>query len=46
MFGLGPALVSPDRIGWWWKRARTIAGIDPKWRHVSSTWGVETSPGG
>jgi integrase len=32
MFGLGPELVSPDRIGWWWKRARRIAGIDEKWR--------------
>ncbi|MGI9053901.1 MAG: tyrosine-type recombinase/integrase [Ilumatobacteraceae bacterium] len=32
MFGLGPDLVSPDRIGWWWKRARTLAGIADKWR--------------
>ncbi len=28
MFGLGSELVSPDRIGWWWKRARTLAGVD------------------
>ena len=26
MFGLGPEMVSPDRIGWWWKRAREISG--------------------
>jgi integrase len=32
MFGLGADLVSPDRIGWWWKRARTIAAIDAGWR--------------
>ena len=22
MFGLGPELVNPDRIGWWWRRSR------------------------
>ena len=32
MFGLGPELVNPDRIGWWRSRARTLAGIDVKWR--------------
>jgi integrase len=32
MFGLGPNLVNPDRIGWWWRRSRTLAGIEPKWR--------------
>lgn len=32
MFGLGPELVSPDRISWWWKRARQVSGIDAKWR--------------
>ena len=32
MFGLGDDLVNPDRIGWWWRRARTLAGIDAKWR--------------
>ena len=30
--GLGPDLVAPDRIGWWWRRARTLAGIDGRWR--------------
>ena len=23
---------NPDRIGWWWKRAREMSGIDLKWR--------------
>lgn len=32
MFALGPEVVSPDRISWWWKRARQMSGIDPKWR--------------
>ena len=29
---LGPELVSPDRISWWWKRARQMSGINSKWR--------------
>jgi integrase len=42
MFGLGPELVNPDRIGWWWRRSRSLAGIDGKWRlhdlrHCSAT---------
>jgi len=32
MFNLGPELVAPDRIGWWRRRSRSIAGIDDKWR--------------
>jgi hypothetical protein len=32
MFGLGPEPVSADRIGYWWRRAREVAGIDTKWR--------------
>ncbi len=32
MFGLGPDFVNPDRIGWWWRRSRALAGIDGKWR--------------
>lgn len=32
MCGLCPELVSLDRISWWWKRARQMSGIDPKWR--------------
>jgi integrase len=27
---LSPA--KPDRIGWWWSRARELAGIDRRWR--------------
>jgi integrase len=46
MFGLGPELVSPDRIGWWWKRARTIAGIDEKWRlHDLRHWSATVAIG-
>lgn len=30
---------SPDKIGWWWKRTRKLAEIDPKWRlHDSRHW--------
>ena len=46
MFGLGPELVSPDRIGWWWKRARTLAGIDEKWRlHDLRHWSATVAIG-
>jgi integrase len=46
MFGLGPELVSPDRIGWWWKRARRIAGIDEKWRlHDLRHWSATVAIG-
>ena len=46
MFGLGPELVSPDRIGWWWKRARKIAGIDAKWRlHDLRHWSATVAIG-
>ena len=32
MFGRRPELVAPDRLGWWWRRARAMAGIDRHWR--------------
>jgi integrase len=32
MFGLGPEPVSPDRIGYWWRKARAAADISPTWR--------------
>ncbi len=40
---LGPP--NPDRIGWWWRRARELSGIDPKWRlhdlrHWTATMGI------
>jgi len=36
---------SPDRIGWWWRRARKLADIDSKWRlhdlrHWSATHAI------
>jgi integrase len=46
MFGLGPELVPPARIGWWWKRARGLAGIDPKWRlHDLRHWSATVAIG-
>ena len=41
-FGIGDGLVNPDRIGYWWRRARTAAGIDSQCRlhdlrHSSAT---------
>ena len=45
MFGEDPGTPAPDRIGWWWRRARALAGIDPKWRlhdlrHFSATQAI------
>jgi len=39
----GPPM--PDRIGWWWRRARELSGIDSKWRlhdlrHWTATMGI------
>lgn len=36
---------NPDRIGWWWKRSRTLSGIDARWRlhdlrHWSATHAI------
>lgn len=36
---------NPDRIGWWWRRARELSGIDRKWRlhdlrHWTATMGI------
>jgi integrase len=46
MFGLGPELVSPDRIGWWWKRARTLAGVEACWRlHDLRHWSATAAIG-
>jgi integrase len=46
MFGLGPEPVSPDRISWWWKRARQMSGIDPKWRlHDLRHWSATVAIG-
>lgn len=38
----GPA--NPDRIGWWWNRARESSGIDKKWRlHDLRHWTATTA---
>ena len=39
LFSLTAGPPNPDRIGWWWKRARDGSGIDPKWRlHDMRHW--------
>jgi integrase len=46
MFGLGPELVSPDRIGWWWSRSRKLSGIEAKWRlHDMRHWSATVAIG-
>ena len=46
MFGLGPEPVNPDRIGWWWRRSRALAGIDAKWRlHDLRHWSATVAIG-
>jgi integrase len=46
MFGVGPELVNPDRIGYWWRRARDKSGIDSKWRlHDLRHWSATTAIG-
>ena len=46
MFGPGPELVSPDRIGWWWSRSRKLSGIDSKWRlHDLRHWSATVAIG-
>jgi integrase len=37
----------PSRIGWWWKRAQTLAGVDPRWRlHDLRHWSATTAISG
>jgi integrase len=39
---LGPP--NPDRIGWWWQRARAESGIDRRWRlHDLRHWTATTA---
>ena len=46
MFGLGPDLVNPDRIGYWWRQARKKSGIDAKWRlHDLRHWSATVAIG-
>jgi hypothetical protein len=42
MFSHEDRSAAPDRIGWWWTRARKVSGIDRRWRlhdlrHFSAT---------
>jgi integrase len=47
MFGLGDEPPHPDRIGWWWQRARQLSGIDQPWRlHDLRHWSATTAIGG
>jgi integrase len=35
---------NPDRIGWWWRRSRELAGIDDRWRlHDLRHWSATQS---
>jgi integrase len=47
MFSFDSTPAPPSRIGWWWKRARTLAGIDPRWRlHDLRHWSATTAISG
>ncbi len=46
MFAIGPDMVSPDRIGWWWRRARDLSGIEGHWRlHDLRHWSATVAIG-
>lgn len=46
MFNVGTRPPSPDRVGWWFARARELAGIDKRWRlHDLRHWGATTGIG-
>jgi integrase len=46
MFGVGDEPVSPDRIGWWWRRAREASGIAVRWRlHDLRHWSATVAIG-
>ena len=45
VFNIGTAPANPDRIGWWWRRAREASGIEKHWRlhdlrHFSATMAI------
>jgi integrase len=49
MFSVDSGPANPDRIGWWWHRARELAGIDAKWRlhdlrDCSATTAITSGP--
>ena len=44
LFSITDGPPNPDRIGWWWKRAREESGIDAKWRlHDLRHWTATTA---
>jgi integrase len=44
VFSLGSDPPNPDRIGWWWRRAREDSGIEKKWRlHDLRHWTATTA---
>lgn len=44
MFSLTLSPPNPDRIGWWWQRARKLSGIDQRWRlHDLRHWTATTA---
>jgi integrase len=46
MFGVDVDPPNPDRLGYWWRRARATAGIDPKWRlHDLRHWSATVAIG-
>jgi integrase len=46
MLGLGPEPVPPDRIGYWWRKARAAAAIGPTWRlHDLRHWSATVAIG-
>ncbi len=47
LFSIDDDPANPDRIGWWWRRAREMAGISHKWRlhdlrHWSATMAISS----
>ena len=47
LFSVTDGPPNPDRIGWWWRRARDASGIDAKWRlhdlrHWTATAAIST----
>ena len=44
LFSITNGPPNPDRIGWWWNRARDESGIDAKWRlHDLRHWTATTA---
>ncbi|MDP9335728.1 MAG: site-specific integrase [Actinomycetota bacterium] len=44
MFSIDEGPPNPDRIGWWWQRARDLSGIQAEWRlHDLRHWAATTA---